>query len=274
MNQEQENFTPEEQLRNETEILKLKLEVENGAIIHMPEDSTLPAEVENEWFNHVYNYERLCREAGYTTVYDFIGKPEFKDLAEIPTEEVSETLEQLLKYMYVRGVELNFEYECYPAATLYKFVTDELFNQKVCRYRGPGERGHSVFCYEEFYPNHERDIFQNTMDFLYQLFADKDWNPAFLKFTHEELITLNGTELSSEKYSDCILRFKEAYPTFLFTEPKIDKVNFDLETGKGIANGTIEMPSKIIPYVIHFTFSYIWSISGLELELVETRKIS
>src|ERR1700743_3679126 len=106
MNQEQEDFTAEEKLRNETEILKLKLEIESGAIIHIPEGSVLPAQMENDWFNHIYNYERLCKEAGYTSVYDFIGQPDFKAVTEIPSEELDEALAKLLKYMYEKGIDL------------------------------------------------------------------------------------------------------------------------------------------------------------------------
>ena len=275
MNNEQEDFTPEEQLRNETEILKLKLEVENNAIIYTPEGSVLPAELEHKWFKHIYDYERLCKEAGYTTVYDFIGKPDYINVAEIPADELRETLEQLLKYMSEKGVELDFEYGCYAPSTLYTFIIDELFQQEVCRYRGENDEGRYMFSYEEFHPNHQRDIFHYTMDFLHQLFGDKNWEPTFLKFTHEDSVTLNGKTLSLEKYSERIFNFKELYPSFLFSEPKIDDINFDLETKKTTATGTIEMPSKIVPYVIHFVFSYdLWTIAGLELELITEDVVS
>lgn len=272
MKKQTENFTTEEELRNDTEILKLKLEVEKGAVIHMPEGPQLPAEIENAWFNHIYNYERLCKEAGYTTVYEMIGSPEFRRLSEIPAEEVRKTLEQLLEQMDSKGVKLTYEEDCYPSATLYTFVTEELFQHEVCRYRGPEGDGHTVFCYEEFHPNHNSDLHRYTMEFIYQIFDDKNWNPKFLQYTHEKQIILNGKELSLEEYSNCILKFKDKFPYFLFSEPKIDEIIFDLDTSKGKVSGTVEMLNEPVPYVLHFYLSYgMWAVSGLEMELVSNQ---
>ncbi len=270
MKEQIEEFTAEEKLRNDTEILKLKLEIEKGAIIGFPEGAPrLPADIENAWYNHIYNYERLCKEAGYTTVYDFIGSPGYRKISEIPLEEINNALDKLLEYMQNKGIKFAYEEDCYPASTLYSFVTEELFDHEICRYQGP-EGGCTVFCYEEFYPNHERDIFRYSMEFIFQLFDNRTWNPKFVEYTHEKEVLLNGEICSLEEYSNRIFSFKEKFPAFLFSEPKIGQIIFDIESSKGKAEGTIEMLSDPIPFVIHFYYSYgMWAISGFELELIK-----
>ena len=54
MENENPEFTPEEELKADNELLKIKLELEHGM---QHSDSNLPPEIENQWLNNIYNYE-------------------------------------------------------------------------------------------------------------------------------------------------------------------------------------------------------------------------
>src|SRR5882724_9508754 len=55
-------LTKQEALHADNEIMKLKLEMEFGAHIQKADDSKLPAEVENDWLNSVYEFEKQYQE--------------------------------------------------------------------------------------------------------------------------------------------------------------------------------------------------------------------
>jgi hypothetical protein len=253
MNQNAEDFSPEEKIKNEIELMKLKLEVEYGAITHTSETHAIPPEIELEWYNHINNYEKLCKEAGYTTVYDLIGSPSYQDYSDLLPEERNAKLQHLLDFMREKGIVLDFLDSCYSSEVLYRFITEELFLEQVCRYNGPsGEEGFRVFCYEEFHPNHDYDLFVATENLLNEVFGEKKWQTEFLKYTHESLIELNHKKLNVEDYSKRIIDFKEQYPSFLFTEKKIETIQFDLEAKKANAKGTIQMNKEWIPFTVLF----------------------
>jgi hypothetical protein len=262
------NSTPEENLKNETELLKQKLEVENHAVIHLSDELKLPPHMEYEWFKRIYNYEKHCKESGYTTVYNFIGSPDFKKLSEIPPEKEEEHLNDLLEKLYTSGIDLCYDENGYPAKTLYKFITEELFQEKVCLYPGPGDGGHYLFCYEDFHPNHKQDILREAEEHTEEILGNSCYS-QFLHSIPNHWIILNGEQLSPKEYSYRIDRFKENYPRFLFSEIEIREVEFDLETGKAKAKGAVTIPKKSLPFVIHFVFSHsFWILSEVELELL------
>src|SRR6478752_2625726 len=125
-----ENLPPQDELRLDNEILKLKLQPENQAAqIHIAPG--LDPEVENKWLNYVYNYEKVCKEAPKRSVYEMMGKPEFKNASDLSDEEIEQELTSLFKIMMTSKVRLNWLDDCYDDRTLYVFITEELFNEMV-----------------------------------------------------------------------------------------------------------------------------------------------
>lgn len=266
MNQQQtEDFTPEEKIKNEIELLKLKLEIENGAFTYTISDKPIPPEIELAWYHNIIHYEQMCKEAGYTTVYEMIGSPAFKKHTGLNEKETSTALQNLIDLMLEKGIEFAFINGCYPASVLYRFVTEELFQQQVCRYTG---QGHHVFCYEDFYPNHEFDLFDSTQDLLEELFGEAEWKPELLNHTHQKTIRLNGEKMELCAYSKKILAFKSVYPSFLFSKKETETIHFDLETKKAEVKGFIETNTSMIPFTFYFEYDYYWRITGIEMALL------
>ncbi len=269
MNQNTEEFSPEEVLKNEIELMKLKLEVEHGAIIGS-ETNTIPPEIELEWYKHIMHYEKMCKEHGFSTVYEMIGSPSYRHHAELSTEETSKALVQLMELMHEKGVLLSFLVEGYAPEVIYQFITEELFQKEVCRYRGPSANGHVVFCYEDFHPNHTYDLEEATRNLWNDVFDEELWQLEFLKYTYEKTMVLNHKEMTLEEYYKKILAFKSQYPHFLFSgEKKIDMIHFNLNTKKASVKGSLEMNAVKIPFTVFFEYNFIWTIAGLEMDLID-----
>lgn len=145
-------LTGRENLNAENELLKIKLKSEFGM---KDMNSQLPAELENEWLNYIYNFEKLHKEAKEISIYERLGKPEYKKIADLNNEEVTSELSRLLNLMEENNLILNFLCD-YDDRIKYEFITEELFAEEIEDVRIEGMM--TNFIYEEFHQNHEYDI--------------------------------------------------------------------------------------------------------------------
>lgn len=265
---ENENYSPEERARMGAELLKLKLIAEHGAHIHMAEDSLLSAEMELAWLQHITHFERLSKEAGYAKVYDFIGQPGYKKATELKQGDFETELDQLLSYMYERGVCLHFN-EDEEAETIYRFVTEELFEETMNCYRGPGGEGHAMFDYYSFHPDHVDDVTRYAFEYLDPLFKEPAWKGEFLKYTHSDRVSVDGIELNLDAYSEKMASFKKVYPLEDFVKWEMEPVSVNLENETAFVNGKLTLHSSVFPFKIFFKLEYsLWCICGVDLELI------
>ena len=119
---------PEDEIRADNELLKLKLELEFGMEMH--ETSSLNPEVENQWLRQIHDFEKHWKKSERVKVYDFIKRPPFRAIESLHENEISDALEQLEVLMCERGVSL----ECccaYDPAVIYRFITVELFEEEM-----------------------------------------------------------------------------------------------------------------------------------------------
>ena len=151
-NGEPGNFTndPEEDLRMENELLKLKMQAERGGVFVGGED--IPPEIENDWLQNILRFEEEWEKRKTIKVYDFIGSPAFKRAHSISDNEVKTELQRLNDLMAYHNVFLNVLGK-YEPTVIYKFLTEELFEHEMDDIRIPG--WNQNFIYEEFYPNRE-----------------------------------------------------------------------------------------------------------------------
>ena len=78
-NQSEENLSddPQENLRIENEILKLKMQAESGAVFGGG-IADLPPEIEAQFLQNIQKFEDAWKNVNYIKVYDYIGKPDYK----------------------------------------------------------------------------------------------------------------------------------------------------------------------------------------------------
>ena len=109
----------------------------------------LPPEIENQFLKNVIGYEEASENAEYITVYEKLGKPDYKAADELAPAAFAAALQQLTKLMEEKGINLDFCDGPYDDAVIYRFITEELFANEIEKESMFGSNWN--FIYEEFY---------------------------------------------------------------------------------------------------------------------------
>lgn len=162
----------QENLRMENELRKIKLMFEHGADFFYPDnESNIPPEVEDLFLRNIEQFENARKVDKLISVFDFIGKPEFKGIDDIPEKEMGEEYENLVELLFEKGLQV-FTICDVEERELYRFITEEFFNHEIENVSIEGMI--HCFTYEDFHPNHEYDIKQNASNFITSFLNVKD----------------------------------------------------------------------------------------------------
>lgn len=158
MPEEFDNLSENEKLKADNEFLKMKRMLENGAKFGKELGEAVSPGIENEFLQYIKAFEKQAANPVYLKLYDKIGRPtHFKPVSAITDEDIEPACEKLSDYMQHYGVHLGV---CSPNISvrgLYRFTTEELFEQDVNDMHVPGMM--TCFTYDEFYPD---PYFDNT----------------------------------------------------------------------------------------------------------------
>jgi hypothetical protein len=257
-------------LRAENNLLKLKLGLEHG--MHMQESSgELSPEVENQWLKSVYAFEQQFKVAGRIKLYDYIGKPVFKKCDELKPEEVGAELQRL--YLILENNDIVLSSICqYDDALLYRFVTEELFDHEMDDMRVPGMTLH--FTYEEFHPNHDYDLRNDSTRFLEMIFHRR-WEEAYDNLILDEQVTFAGKQYAPASIAAFINAFQEAHGKLQIKSLTVTDVVIspDITTARVTvflsAKGNMSDGEAVVyegDCSLHFTRTYdFWHISGFQI---------
>jgi hypothetical protein len=209
---------PQENLRIENEILKLKMKAESGA--YFCGSNKLPPEIENEFLLNVQQLEDAWKDVKYVKVYDLVGKPDFKKARESSDSEVKDGLEKLLHLLNEHNINLAVHGE-YEPRIIYRFITEELFEHETDDLQLPGMSKN--FIYEEFHPNHKTDIEECARNFLNHWF-EKNFDEHSSEL-NDPFILSDGTIINKEKV---LKKMNDVFASFTsFTNCQFT----DIETG-------------------------------------------
>jgi hypothetical protein len=176
MSENNQNLNDEAQLRLENEMKKLNLEMEGAIFGYMSND--VPLDLEKQFLDNIMAFETQSKNAQYMPLYKFLGEPYFLPFDVLPDEHVAHELERLTEMMENNGVYLDFLSD-YPLETMYRFITEEFMNHEVSDMRIPGMI--NGFIYEEFHPNHEHDLRNDTENFFHSIMnLGSDFKSYFL----------------------------------------------------------------------------------------------
>jgi hypothetical protein len=215
-------FTTEDELKAENELLRLKLEMEHGMLDF--DTGQLKPEIENQWLNYIYDYEQVYKDAKQVKVIEYIGNPTFKKINELAPEEISAELDRLCDLMVAGGV--RFTATCdYDDELIYRFITEELFEEEMADIRLDGTL--QCFNYEEFHPNHDYDLRRYSDDFLRWIF-EKTWTDDHAKYEMIDTISFQGKDYDGPAISQIIFAFQEEIRSFEVEEKNYKEVAFDL----------------------------------------------
>lgn len=207
-----ENLNEEEKLKAENDFLKMKIMLEHGADFYIPGENSeeLAPEIENDFLNHIIEFEKQFQQRKTITVYHKIKKPQqFKPVHEISDDEIENEWNKLLTYMQQYGIDLSASSPKVTARELYRFTTEELFKHETDDINIPGMM--SGFIYDEFYPDYEYDNTRYAIDDCIQLILCK--RPVeIMPWLAKENIQLNTYKgITEEALKEIVNNFKNKF---------------------------------------------------------------
>jgi len=243
---------PEENLRMENELLRLKLKAELGGESHSISD--IDPEIENEFLKNVLAFEHNFANSKPAKVYDLLGKPDFKRPDDLDDNSVSKALEEITELMSEKNIEVYFG-DGYDDRTKYHFITEELFEHETTFAPMPGMT--TNFDYEEFHPNHKKDIEKRGEEFISgwfkRDFSERSWELA------DHFILPDRKILSKADVVAQLQRIFDACTAFTNEKYIINDTGFELDEANGIghAGGMVRYDAvlengEIIPIGGHF----------------------
>jgi hypothetical protein len=262
----QESFSedPEEQLRIENEILKLKIQAELGGDFEGEE--SLPPDVENAFLKNVLEFEHKQANAPVKTLYEILDRPAFVRENELNDERLQSALAAMEELLEAKGIMVDYATD-YPLRVKYKFITEELFNKEAPEIHISGMTMH--YIYEEFHPNHAMDIEAITEDFfnhwIERSFEENDE-------LAEEMILDDGSMLSKYQLLQKVQLVFDAYTSFENASYTVDNISYELHeggTGLGYSEGVVqydaimengEVQQYESPYKLYLQYDDVWSI--------------
>jgi len=258
----------EEELKFQNELEKLKMKAEFGAFF-MEGESGIPPEIEAKWLENVRKFEEEHENTSARKIGDILGNPTFIPLAELSPENIEAELEKILDRLGEQGIELDHD-EDVPMAELYRFVTEELMDHETEVYDMPGWQTHII--YEEFYPNHEKDILRHCDSFSHSLFSQK---ADALKYELDrEMAFASGAVLTSEEFIERAKKWFDSYDHFTLNRLMYMKPEYDLNQDLGHVHTFVDYDAYLEDgsfvhfegpgiFYMHLEFDY-WNICGMD----------
>jgi hypothetical protein len=251
-----ENEEEQDKLSIENEIMKIKLQMQFGDDFMMKSNGSLPPEIENQFLKQIMAYEDNHKNVEEVTVFERIGKPDFKKVEELNADEVSKELVRLNELMESKGVMLNICDGPYEDAVIYRFITEELFLENV--EKEFVENSICNFIYEEFHVNDKAEITKNTVQFMEHWFA-REFDEHSYELANP-MITAEGKVMPLPELFKKISLFFEAFEDFKNHKFMIGEVSFELhgeDGGMGHAEGLVKYDAVLDNgEVIHFEGGY------------------
>ena len=241
-NPEKFSDDPEENLRIENEILKLKMQAESGA--YFGTSDNLPPDIEHSFLRNVQQFENAWKDAKQVKVYDLIGNPAYKKEHELSDSEIKTGLKKLLDLLENNNMPLAVLGD-YDSRVIYKFITEELFEHETDDMQLPGMTKN--FTYEEFHPNHKMDIHERAIEFLgdwfEQKFSEHSWE------LNDPFILSDGKMMSKAEVLKKINNVFESYSSFVNAKYVIAETSFQWNdeqlSGMGNAEGGVKYDAQL-----------------------------
>jgi hypothetical protein len=240
MNEEFDDLSPEEKLKAENEFLKMKMMLENGAQFGKVEgigENDLPPELENQFLQNIMAFEKQFAERKTIKVYDKIKQPtHFKPVAEIADEDIDEAWTTLQNYMQKFGVNLDVISPNIKSRELYRFATEELFEQETDDIDIPGMM--SGFIYDEYYPDPEFESLRQANTTIQDILKKEALEYAF-DFRKDDLQLNKHKGITSDELLEKVNRYKASYDDIIINETELITHNLTENNNKVIGKYSI-----------------------------------
>jgi hypothetical protein len=267
LNPDEESLSndPEENLRMENELLKLKIRAEFGGISG-DMGLSLPPEIENQFLKNVYAFEKNQSNVTKQKVRERLGSPNFANSEDLNSEDFEKEYLRLIELLQDNSLEVDFLRDREDRFK-YKFITEELFDEEIDSQAIPEMVTH--FIYEEFHPDHEHDIQERANEFLRDWFR-KEFNEHSMELSHS-FVLANGIQLSRQEILNKIQLIFDSYTSFENPKVAMFEVKFELyeetQSGMGHAEGAVKYDARIEngeyvhfegPFKLYMSLEYGW----------------
>jgi len=256
------SFDPDENKRMENELLQLKLKAELGVEAHI--SSNTPPSIENIFLKNMLAFEAGLAAAEEVRIFELIGKPDYIPEAKLDDISLELALNNLMDLINGKQIALDFLGN-YDLRLKYKFITEELFEEKVMNVQLPGMIMH--FIYEEFHPNHKLDIEHKAAKFITSWFSQ---DQEQLSFSLADLLVLPDRRVwKKDKVMNRFTKVFDSYPQFKNGKYTIEDINFEIREEIGLAYAEGQMHYTAFtenhdniqfegPFKLYFTLEYEW----------------
>jgi len=224
----------------------------------------LPPEIENEFLKNIFAFEQNYANAKRIVIYDLLGRPEFIKADNLDDASIGPELQKVTDQLAAKNIVVHFDDEC-DSRTRYHFITEELFEKETDDFSVPGMT--TNFDYEEFHPNHKKDIQNRTTEFMTewfkQSFGEYSWELA-------SQFILPDRRIMSKK--DVIAQMNNifaAYKEFKNEDYFINEIKFELNENGGLGHAEggvrydaiLENGETILiqgPFKLYFSLEVEW----------------
>ncbi|HFA50110.1 MAG TPA: hypothetical protein ENJ95_13960 [Bacteroidetes bacterium] len=158
---EENQLTPDEELRIENKLKALDLELTYGAETHIASDA--PPEIVSQFFDNVKKYEEQYANAAKVPVHEFIGRPEIKRIGILNEQDIEPEIERLIKLLEKKCVLIDRPEHLSPEH-YYRFLSEEFMQHPMTDHSAPGMM--HFFNYHEFHHDGPEFIEQHVSEFL------------------------------------------------------------------------------------------------------------
>lgn len=279
-NNEQLSENPEENIRLENELLKLKMMAQFGSDFSQGESSNVPPEIMNQFLKNVIQFEENYDSSKEITVGEKLGHPTFPAIEQLSKAEIKIELDKVLQLLGENNIALDICDGPYDDKVIYDFIINELFQKNIDDMFG-GFNGTCHFIYEEFHPNHKADITKRTKDFFRGYFK-MDFNIYSSELSNTFILT-DQTTASREHV---LKHFQEIFDSFAKFEKfgiAVEDVKFELYdvgendkvSGMGHAEGVVRFDAMSITgekmavqksFILYMAREYdYWTIVNFEV---------
>lgn len=227
---EEEKFSdhPEENLRLENEFLKMRMMVESGAIFGSESDNIIPPEIGNQFLKNVMEFERANAYAKPQKIFDLLGRPAFEYEKNLDDKKFQDEFIRLNKLLDYHNINVDF-LTSKTDRDKYHFITRELFEHET--HFIPIKGMSTNFIYEEFHPDHKKDIEEITGDFLNDFFDRR--LSVDTTYIDDEIILPDGIGISKAQLINRFYSMYEVAVEFQNYSYKIEKIEFDINDEEG-----------------------------------------
>lgn len=216
MKKDKKKYDDVERIRKENEKKREKLISETGCEFFVTEEGKkLNPVIENQFLNNIEEFEKAYDNCRQIALYDFIGRPAYRNAADIPDDEIDSELQKMLSILNENNISLDCLCDV-DDRELYRFITEEFFKHEMDDVRIKGMM--HCFIYEEFHPNHRYDIENYSEEFINGILNVGD------EYFDCGIIDENGFKTRLEN-------FRNSFIGFTVNDFRVLSVDFNPEAG-------------------------------------------